>query len=501
LEGGGEGESENWEGEWMGRGKNNEQEGGRVMNRNAPVVYWNQFRVIFPFPQILSFKLFPSNSLSFSNSHTLSFLQILSLKFSFLQTLLQTPSQQYNFYFSPPQMLYIIGTGLNDYKDLSIRSLEILKEADFVYLEGYTCIQLLDKNEIDKNEIDKNEIDKEELPDKKDSSMLEKGTVDNSISPSNRQSRENNTQSKEKKGPMENSSLLGSFKELEALIGKSIKVADRKLIEETTEIFDRSLEMKGDIVERDIVEGESDRESDMKVSLTADPREVSLTADPKEQETNKITQTNKTVNKINQTNKIDETNKINQINKTVNNKTKSVVLLVVGTPLFATTHIDIYLNAKKNQIPVEIIHNVSILNVKGCYGLYSYNFGRTISIPYFTATWKPLSFYDNLFINWSNKMHTLCLLDIKTDENRFMNVQEALNNLMFAEGEKRMGMINEEMEVIAVCRFATREEKMKFGKIKELMKIDFGGPLHSLIVPGGLSILEREFLSETVKEM
>ena len=50
-------------------------------------------------------------------------------------------------------------------------------------------------------------------------------------------------------------------------------------------------------------------------------------------------------------------------------------LLVVGDPLCATTHTDIFLRAKKAGINVEIIHNASIMNACGCCGLHLYDFG------------------------------------------------------------------------------------------------------------------------------
>ena len=37
-------------------------------------------------------------------------------------------------------MLYIIGLGLGDEKDISVRGLEIVKNASRVYLEAYTAI-------------------------------------------------------------------------------------------------------------------------------------------------------------------------------------------------------------------------------------------------------------------------------------------------------------------------------------------------------------------------
>lgn len=42
-------------------------------------------------------------------------------------------------------MLYLIGLGLSDEKDITVRGLEIVRKAARVYLEAYTSILLVDK--------------------------------------------------------------------------------------------------------------------------------------------------------------------------------------------------------------------------------------------------------------------------------------------------------------------------------------------------------------------
>lgn len=43
-------------------------------------------------------------------------------------------------------MLYLIGLGLSDETDITVRGLEIVRKASRVYLEAYTSILLVDKN-------------------------------------------------------------------------------------------------------------------------------------------------------------------------------------------------------------------------------------------------------------------------------------------------------------------------------------------------------------------
>ncbi|XP_075414942.1 diphthine methyl ester synthase isoform X2 [Tenrec ecaudatus] len=99
-----------------------------------------------------------------------------------------------------------------------------------------------------------------------------------------------------------------------------------------------------------------------------------------------------------------------------------VAFLVVGDPFGATTHSDLVLRAAKKGIPYRVIHNASIMNAVGCCGLQLYNFGETVSIVFWTDTWRPESFFDKVKKNRQNGMHTLCLLDIKVKEQSLENL-------------------------------------------------------------------------------
>lgn len=45
-------------------------------------------------------------------------------------------------------MLYVIGLGLGDAKDITVKGLEIIKGCDLVYLEAYTSILTCGKEEL-----------------------------------------------------------------------------------------------------------------------------------------------------------------------------------------------------------------------------------------------------------------------------------------------------------------------------------------------------------------
>ena len=80
-------------------------------------------------------------------------------------------------------------------------------------------------------------------------------------------------------------------------------------------------------------------------------------------------------------------------------RTGDVALLVVGDPFGATTHTDLQLRAREAGVSVEVVHNASVMTAIGCCGLQLYRYGETISIVFFTETWKPDSFYDKIKAN------------------------------------------------------------------------------------------------------
>lgn len=94
----------------------------------------------------------------------------------------------------------------------------------------------------------------------------------------------------------------------------------------------------------------------------------------------------------------------------------NIGFLVVGDPLCATTHIDLILRAKELGIIVEVIHNTSVMGACASCGLPLYQYGYTVSIPFFEDNWKPDSFYERIKYNLNGGMHTLCLVDIKVKE-------------------------------------------------------------------------------------
>ncbi|XP_050295679.1 diphthine methyl ester synthase [Anthonomus grandis grandis] len=196
-------------------------------------------------------------------------------------------------------------------------------------------------------------------------------------------------------------------------------------------------------------------------------------------------------------------------------KHSDIALLVVGDPFGATTHTDLVLRAEQKGIPVQVVHNASILNAIGCCGLQLYSFGETVSIPYWMDGWEPDSFYDKIVNNFKNQMHTLCLLDIKVKEPsleslvkkkkeymppKFMTVSEAARQLLQIIKRRTGGDtldVTESNLCIGVARVGSETQKITACSLKEMAEVDLGGPLHSLIIVGPhLHPLEEEYIEK-----
>lgn len=194
-------------------------------------------------------------------------------------------------------------------------------------------------------------------------------------------------------------------------------------------------------------------------------------------------------------------------------KNKNIALLVVGDPFGATTHNDLSIRAKEEGVKLEVIFNASILNAIGVVGLELYKYGKTTSIVFPDNNWLPQTPYEVIKQNKKNGLHTLCLLDIKVAEPdvnslrraasgeqvspsppRFMTVKEGLDVLLKLEEKSGEKVISQDMLVIGVARLGHPDQIIISGTISELLTADFGKPLHSIIIPGKLQVVEEEAL-------
>lgn len=237
-------------------------------------------------------------------------------------------------------MLYFIGLGLGDEKDITVKGLETVKKADVLYLESYT------------------------------------------------------------------SALQCSIKDLEEYYGKKIIKADRTLVEQKAE--------------------------------------ETILKDAKE---------------------------------------KVVVFLVIGDPMAATTHVDLMMRAKKEDIKVKVVNNASVLTAIGITGLELYKFGKITSIPFLNdQITSPIEVYEN---NKKLGLHTLFLLDLDPINDKFMDVKQAAEFLI-------KNGIDKDLMVVACASLGSDEPLVRYCRLSEMK--DLGKYLQCLIIPGKLHFMETEVL-------
>ena len=249
--------------------------------------------------------------------------------------------------------LFLIGLGLGDAKDITLRGLELVKKADKVYLEYYTCV------------------------------------------------------------------LQSSVADVEKVLGKKVILADRAMVEQKAETTILQAAADGD-----------------------------------------------------------------------------AAFLVIGDPLVATTHTDLLSRAKKAKIPVEVVHNASVVSAIGATGLQVYKFGKTGSIPFPEKDYVAETPYQLLAENQKIGAHTLLLLDLRPGEQKFMSVNDAIEYLLKLELKLNRKVFTRDTLCIGVARLGAKDQQIVAGKAKDLLKVDFGKPVHCLVVPGTFHFMEEEFLQQ-----
>jgi diphthine synthase len=171
-------------------------------------------------------------------------------------------------------------------------------------------------------------------------------------------------------------------------------------------------------------------------------------------------------------------------------KEANVALLIYGDALSATTHTQLALEAKKQNIETNTFHNASIMTVIAETGLQPYKFGKTASMPNWEEhTNKPTSFMNYVKENQSIKAHTLILTDIG------LEMKSAMIQLLES-SEKTDIKIPE--KIIALSSAGTPEQKIFYDTPNSLKDKKIPMPF-CLIIPTELHFVEEETLKEMIK--
>ncbi len=170
-----------------------------------------------------------------------------------------------------------------------------------------------------------------------------------------------------------------------------------------------------------------------------------------------------------------------------------VAFLVPGDPFVATTHIALRVEAEKRGISTRVIHGPSIISaIISLSGLHNYKFGKTVTIPF--PDNRSETPYEVITQNKNLGLHTLCLLDIRTEEGHYLTIRKSLELLLEIEKKRKGSIVTPNTIAVGASRVGSQTPVLKAGLVKQLLNYDFGMPPHSLLFPGTLHFMEAEAL-------
>lgn len=166
-----------------------------------------------------------------------------------------------------------------------------------------------------------------------------------------------------------------------------------------------------------------------------------------------------------------------------------VVFLCAGDPMVSTTHADLRIRAAERGIKTAIIHAASIASaVCGLSGLQNYRFGKSCSLPFPQKNWFPTTPFDVIAANLASRLHTIVYLDIQKE--RFMTIPEAVGLL-----EQMAASLQVSIPVyVGIARAGSDDVVVRAGSAEKIRSMEFGPPLHILLIPAELHDMEKRYL-------
>ena len=183
-------------------------------------------------------------------------------------------------------------------------------------------------------------------------------------------------------------------------------------------------------------------------------------------------------------------------------KLMEVAILSYGDPLIATTHTELFVRAAKNSIKVNVIHGASgISSLIGETGLHMYKFGRTVTIT--SEPQSAITVYSTIFDNLILGNHTMILTEYKdrSGEVFFLDPIKALSSLLELERDLGSSACHEETFAVIVSRVGLKDQNKISGKVRSLIKLDYGAGPHTIIVTGLLHFAEIDALMVLTKNI
>jgi diphthine synthase len=183
------------------------------------------------------------------------------------------------------------------------------------------------------------------------------------------------------------------------------------------------------------------------------------------------------------------------------------VFLTAGDPMISTTHVDLRMRAADRGVETRVVHGTTAeAAAASLTGLQNYRFGKATTLPFPYAhggEGVPESVVGTIEANRERGLHTLVYLDIKVDHDpgdraakREPNGEG--NDGSFMRGDEAAALLADHWDAdalaAAVCRAGSADPLVAADRLDALAGRDLGEPLHLLVVPGDLHLLEAEAL-------
>ncbi|WP_135364053.1 diphthine synthase [Halosimplex halophilum] len=167
-----------------------------------------------------------------------------------------------------------------------------------------------------------------------------------------------------------------------------------------------------------------------------------------------------------------------------------VVFCTAGDTMISTTHTDLRLRAHERGIETRVVHGTTAqAAASSLTGLQNYRFGKATTLPFersHAGDDLPGSVVDTVEGNRDRGLHTLVFLDIDAASDDYMRADRAAARLADAY-EDTLGVV--------VARAGSPDPAVRADRLSTLAGESFGDPLHLLVVPGELHLMERDALA------
>ncbi len=174
------------------------------------------------------------------------------------------------------------------------------------------------------------------------------------------------------------------------------------------------------------------------------------------------------------------------------------VFLTAGDTMISTTHVDLRLRAAERGIDTHLVHGTTAGSAAASLtGLQNYRFGKATTLPFpyaHGADGVPGSVLATIDSNRDRGLHTLVYLDIKVG----IGPKGAdPNHEEYMTADYAAKLLAEEIDAIgvAVARAGSSDPIVAADRLSALADRSFGDPLHLLVIPGDLHIIEHDALS------